>query len=46
MTYRGKNVPDGIFASIKSLKSDPVPPNSDPSVPCFDKEYKQILDIC
>ena len=46
MTYRGENVPDGIFASIKSLKSDPVPPNSDPSIPCFDEEYKQILDIC
>ena len=45
-TYRGDTVPDGIFESIRCLKTEPTPINMDPSVPLFDEEYKHILDIC
>ena len=46
LTYHGETVPDGIFESIRSLKSDPIPPNNDSSIPCFEEEYRLILDIC
>ena len=26
-------------------KYDPVSPNNDPSIPCFEEEYRLILDI-
>ena len=45
-TYHGETVPDGIFESIRSLKSDPIPPNNDPSIPCFEEEFRLILDMC
>ena len=46
MTYLGKTVPNGIFESIRRLKTEPTTPNTDPAVPIFDEEYKMILDIC
>ena len=44
--YLGESVPDGIYQSIKSLKSDPIPHNPDLSIPSFTEEYRHILNIC
>ena len=44
--YLGDTVPDGMYESIKSLKTEPDSPRSDPSHPDFSEEYRLILDIC
>ena len=45
MTYLGDTVPDGIYESIRSLKTDPVVRDDD-AFPDFDEDYRNILDIC
>ena len=45
LTYYGETVPDGIFESIRKLKTDGVT-EADPSFPNFNEEYRLILDIC
>ena len=46
LTYYGETVPDGIFESIRRLKTDPDVTEADPSFPNYDEEYRIILDIC
>ena len=46
LTYYGETVPDGIFESIRRLKTDPVTFNNNPSFPNFEEDYQHILDIC
>ena len=45
MTYHGDTVPDGIYESIRSLKTDPVVRDV-ATFPDFDEDYRNILDIC
>ena len=45
-TYLGDTVPDGMFESIKSLKTEPPPKEYEPEHPDFSEEYRHILDIC
>ena len=42
--FLGDQVPDGMFESIKSLKTEPY--NLESSFPDFSTEYGFILDIC
>ena len=44
-TYFDDHVPDGIFESIKILKTEPTL-SPDPSHPDFSEVYRHILDIC
>ena len=45
-TYLGETVPDGMFESIKSLKTEPPSEEYEPEHPDFSEEYQHILDIC
>ena len=45
-TYLGDTVPDGMFESIKSLKTEPPSKEYEPEHPDFSEEYQHILDIC
>ena len=45
-TYYGEWVPDGMFESIKSLKTEPYILRSEHSSPDFNAEYRHVLDIC
>ena len=46
-SYHGNRVPDGIFDSIKSLKTEPFKKTcSSNDLPDFAEEYRHILDIC
>ena len=46
LTYFGETVPDGIYESIRKLKTEPDEDEADPSFPNFNEEYRLILDIC
>ena len=46
MTYLGDTVPDGMYESIRKLKTEPDCTRTDTSHPDFSKEYRFILDIC
>ena len=46
LTYHGDTVPDGIFESIRRLKTDPVSHSIDSCLTSFQKDYHYILDIC
>ena len=46
MTYHGDTVPDGIYESIKTLKTDPIVVDKDDSIPDFIEDYRNVLDIC
>ena len=46
MTYLGDTVPDGMYESIRKLKTEPDCTRTDTSLPDFSKEYRFILDIC
>ena len=47
LTYFGNTVPDGIYESIRKLKTDPTDIDKDePNLPNFTEEYRLILDIC
>ena len=46
MTYFDETVPDGIFESIKHLKTDPVVFEDEANLPNFSEDYRNILDIC
>ena len=45
-TYLGDQVPDGMYESIKNLKTVPVSNVHDDDHPDFSEEYRLILDIC
>ena len=45
-TYLGDTVPDGMFESIRSLKTEPPQQEYEPEHPDFSEEYRHILDIC
>ena len=45
-TYMGSDVPDGMFQSIKSLKTEKYSLDSCSNLPDFANEYRLILDIC
>ena len=46
-SYQGDCVPDGIYESIKELKTEPVKTHCDNvDHPDFSEEYRHILDIC
>ena len=45
LTYHGDTVPDGIYESIRSLKTDPVVRDV-ASLPDLEEDYRNILDIC
>ena len=44
--FLGDQVPDGMFESIKSLKTEPYCLNQSSCFPDFSAEYGHILDIC
>ena len=46
LTYLGNTVPDGMYESIRRLKTDPNVDEADPNFPNFTEEYRLILDIC
>ena len=45
-TFYGDDVPDGIYSSIKELKTNLDASNHDCSAIDFDVEYQVILEIC
>ena len=45
-TFHGDSVPDGIFESIKELKTEPVADIYSDDNPDFSAEYQLIVDIC
>ena len=45
LTYLGDTVPDGIYESIRSLKTDPVVRDV-AALPDLEEDYRNILDIC
>ena len=45
MTYHGRFVPNGIFESIRRLKSDPFLPNSDPSLMSNTSRYLIFVSL-
>ena len=45
-TYHGDCVPDGIFNSIKDLKTEPIETVHSDDFPDFNEEYRLILEIC
>ena len=45
-TYYGDTVPDGIFESIRRLKTSPPVSDGDDFGPNYSEDYKNILDIC
>ena len=46
MTYLGDTVPDGMYESIRKLKTEAEDTRTDSTHPDFSKEYRFILDIC
>ena len=45
-TFHEDSVPDGIFESIRELKTEPLIDTHDAAFPDFSAEYKLILEIC
>ena len=45
-TYIGDEVPDGMYESIRNLKTEPDSSDNCPEHPDFSTEYGHILDIC
>ena len=45
-TYFNENVPDGIYDSIKDLKTEPIHDSNIKDFPDFSEECRHILDIC
>ena len=45
-TYLGSTVPDGMYESIRSLKTEKDSSKPDPFLPDFSEEYRLIMDIC